>query len=336
LGGGALTRDARRRLVRDHVSGPALRDLDLLVVGDVNPDILVPNAEPRFGQEEVLVDSIALTIGGSAGIMAAAAARLGLRTAIVGVVGDDTFGRFMLDELASRGVDVSACRINATRPTGATVILARPTDRAILTACGTIGDLTVDDVPVAILGRAGHVHIASLFLQPAILAGLGALTERAHDAGATVSVDPNWDPTGGWDGGLLGAMSGLDVFLPNAAEARLLTGVDDLAAAARGLRGDGPRPIVAVKRGPDGALAVDEGGALVDIPGIPAQPVDSTGAGDAFDAGFLAAWLERRPIAEALRLGAVCGALSTRALGGTPAQPTRAEAEEAMAAWAAA
>jgi len=315
------------------VSGPGGRDVDLLVVGDVNPDILVPNAEPRFGQEEVLVESIRLTIGGSAGIMAAAAARLGLRTAIVGVVGDDVFGRFMLEELAGRGVDVAACRVDQARPTGATVILARPTDRAILTASGTIGDLTLDDVPAALIQRARHVHVASLFLQPAIQAGLGELVDRAHAAGATISVDPNWDPTGRWNGGLRASLPPIDVFLPNAAEARLISGAVDDAAAARALHGNGPRPVVAVKRGAAGAIAVDERGSLVEVAAFPAEPVDSTGAGDAFDAGFLAAWLEGRSVGDAVRLGAACGALSTRELGGTPGQPTRAEAEAALAAW---
>jgi ribokinase len=306
------------------------RDLDVIVVGDVNPDILVPNAEPRFGQEEVLVESIALTIGGSAGIMAAGSARLGLRTAIVGVVGDDVFGRFMLDELAGRGVDVSACRIDAARPTGATVILARPTDRAILTAQGTIADLSVEDLPPELLRRTRHVHVASLFLQPAILAGLRPLAERVHAAGATLSVDPNWDPSGDWDLGLRAALPAIDVFLPNAEEARRIARIQDLAAAARTLQGDGPRPIVAVKRGPEGALVVDAAGAVTEIAASPAEPVDSTGAGDAFDAGFLTAWLDGRPVAEAAALGAACGALSTRALGGTPGQPTRAEAEAAI------
>jgi sugar/nucleoside kinase (ribokinase family) len=318
------------------VSTAARRHLDLLVVGDVNPDILVPNGEPRFGQEEVLVEAIRLTIGGSAGIMAAAAARLGLRTAIVGVVGDDVFGRFMLDELTSLGVDVSACRIDRTRPTGATVILARPTDRAILTAEGTIADLTLDDLPAALLERARHVHVASLFLQPAIQARLDELVARVHAADATISVDPNWDPTGAWDGGLRAALPAIDVFLPNAAEARLISGDVDEAAAARALRGAGRRPIVAVKRGPTGALAVDADGALVDVPAFPADPVDSTGAGDAFDAGFLAAWLEGRSVRDALRFGAACGALSTRELGGTTGQPTREEADAMITAWSAA
>jgi sugar/nucleoside kinase (ribokinase family) len=309
------------------------RDLDLLVLGDVNPDILVPGADPRFGQEEVLVDSVRLAIGGSAGIMASAAARLGLRVAIVGVVGDDVFGRFMLDELRRLGVDAGGCRVDPSRPTGATVILARPTDRAILTATGTIADLTVDDVPDDLLARSRHVHVASLFLQPALQAGLARLLDRGHRAGATVSVDPNWDPSGEWDGGLVAALPLLDVFLPNAAEASRIARELDVRAAARWLRGDGEgrRPVVVVKRGADGAFGLDAAGAAAEVRAFPVDPVDTTGAGDAFDAGFLAAWLDGRSIREAMTFAAACGALSTRALGGTAGQPTRREVESALA-----
>ncbi len=135
----------------------------------------------------------------------------------------------------------------------------------------------------------------------------------------------------GW--GLVSALSAIDMFLPNAEEARRIAREPDLETAARALRGDGPRPVVAVKRGADGAVAIDADGAMVDVPGQPADPVDSTGAGDAFDAGFLAAWLDGGSVREALALGAVCGALSTRGLGGTDGQPTRAEADAALAAW---
>ena len=99
------------------------RDLDLVVIGDVNPDVVVRDAEPAFGQHEEIVSSIELTIGGSASIMATAAARLGLRVALIGVVGDDPLGRFMLAELAARDVDVDACRVDRRMPTGATVII---------------------------------------------------------------------------------------------------------------------------------------------------------------------------------------------------------------------
>jgi len=254
-------------------------------------------------------------------------ARLGLRVGLAGVVGDDAFGRFMLQELRERGVDVRGCRIDPARPTGATVILARPTDRAILTATGTIGDLRADDVPDPLVRRARHVHVASYYLQPALEDALPVIAERAHRAGATLSVDPNGDPTERWDGGLRGLLPSVDVFLPNEAEATAIAADDDVAVAARTLHGAGPRPVVAVKCGSDGAIAVDEAGLISRVHGFPVTPVDAVGAGDAFDAGFLAAWLDGQPIGDALALGAACGALSTRGVGGVASLPTRAEAE---------
>ena len=133
-----------------------MRDIDLLVVGEINADIVVtdPDPVPVFGQAERLVDGIRLTIGSSSAITACGAARLGLRVAMVGVVGDDALGRFTLDALAARGVDVSACRVAPGRPTGASVVLGNGTDRAILTAVGTIPDTRASDVPAALLERA--------------------------------------------------------------------------------------------------------------------------------------------------------------------------------------
>jgi len=306
------------------------RDFDLLVVGDVNPDIVVSGGEPRYGQREVLVGAVTLTIGGSASIMAAAAARLGLRVALAGVVGDDPLGRFMLDELAVRGVDVAACRIDPDRPTGATVILARDGDRAILTAEGTIPELTAADVPDTLLERTRHVHVASYFLLRGLASALPAVVERARAGGATVSVDPNGDPAETWDGGLVALLPQLDVFLPNEAEAKAIARQGDVVEAARVLAAPGPPPLVVVKCGTDGAFAVDAGGTDERVDAIPIDAVDAVGAGDAFDAGFLTAWLGGRPIHDCLALGVACGALSTRAAGGTASQPTRSEADAAL------
>ena len=136
---------ARPRLVRAVLSVPApgtssQRDIDLLVVGEINPDVVVsdPDPTPVFGQAERFVEAIRLSIGSSSAITACGAARLGLRVAMVGVVGDDALGRYMLEALADRGVNVAACRVDAGRPTGASVILGNGEDRAILTATGTI------------------------------------------------------------------------------------------------------------------------------------------------------------------------------------------------------
>jgi sugar/nucleoside kinase (ribokinase family) len=324
---------------------PESRPFDLLVAGELNPDVLVsgPDVGPAFGQVEKLVEGIRLTVGSSSAITACGAARLGLRVAFVGVVGRDLFGRSMLEALEERGVDVGACRVDPDLPTGATVILSRRSDRAILTALGTIEALRGEDLDDALLARARHLHVGSVYLQDRLRAELPSVFTRARRLGLTTSFDPNWDPTGAWDGGLDALLATADVVLPNREEARRMAGRDDdLAAAgvlhargaaagvlhARGAAagGTGAGPLVAVKLGADGGLATD-GARMIRVT-APAVPlVDTTGAGDAFDAGFLAGWLGGRDIAEALRLAVACGALSLRAVGGTEGQATLAEGE---------
>ncbi len=303
------------------------RDLDLLVLGDINPDLVLAAADMDvvFGQAERLVDEAALTIGGSGAIMACAAVRLGLRTAIAGVVGADLFGEFMVRALRDRGVDTSGVVVDSTRRTGLTVILARPGDRAILTFAGAVAALRADQVDLGLLARARHVHISSYFLQTALAPGAPALLESARAAGVTTSVDPNWDPSGGWDGRLRELLPHVDVLLPNAAEACRIAGTDDSRAAARELAAAGP--LVAVKLGAAGAVAAGPGGEVVSATapdGV--HPVDAVGAGDAFDAGLLAGLLGGEAPRQALALACACGTLSTRAAGGTDAQPTLAEA----------
>jgi sugar/nucleoside kinase (ribokinase family) len=316
-------------------------DVDILVVGEINPDIVVsdPDPVPVFGEVERVVRSVGMTVGSSSAIFACGAARLDLRIAFCGVVGDDAFGRFMLDELAQRGIDISACSVDRDRPTGATVILTSGQDRAMLTGIGTIGALDVDAVPGSLLDRARHVHVGAFYLQEASRERLPAFFRRAREQGLTTSFDTNWDPSGGWDGGVEAMLRAADVFFPNAAEARRIAGIDDvdeaaLALAERGTlgRGDGG-PIVAVKLGAAGALACRAGGPIVRVPAPATDPVDTTGAGDAFDAGFLRAWLDGGDLGACLALGVVCGALSTRQAGGVDGQATLADARETLARW---
>jgi sugar/nucleoside kinase (ribokinase family) len=314
------------------VPGDRARDIDLLVLGDCNPDLVLTgeNVDPAFGQVERLVDGAELTIGGSAGIMACGAARLGLKTAFVGVVGDDLFGRFMIDALNGRGVDTQGIVVDPGSRTGLTVVLSRPGDRAILTFPGTIGALSVDQVDSALLTTARHVHVASFFLQPSLAPGLPRLFEQARAAGATTSVDPNWDPAEGWDSGLRDTLPMTDVFLPNAEEAMRIAARTTAQEAAFALADLGP--LVAVKLGADGALAARRGTDPIRCAALSGtQPIDTIGAGDSFDAGFLAGILHGWSTRWALALGAACGSLSTRAIGGTPAQPMLDEAQDALA-----
>jgi len=316
---------------------PSDRDLDLLVAGEINPDVVVTDPDPRpvFGQAERLVHGIRLVIGSSSVITACGAARLGLRVAMAGVVGDDELGRFMLRAMGERGLDTAPCRVAPGRTTGASVILGNGQDRAILTAQGTISDLRAEDVPDALLRRARHLHVGSYYLQPALAAALPELFRRARALGVTTSLDPNWDPSERWEG-FTDALAGADLAFPNATEACRIARVADAEAAALALAagigrgGDGDRSAVVVKLGPDGAIAATPDGRLVRAAAPAVEPVDTTGAGDSFDAGFLAAWLEGRDLADSLRFAVACGSLSTLAVGGTDGQPTRAEADAAL------
>ena len=312
------------------------RDADLYVIGDVNPDILVIDADvvPEFGQVEKYVGTIRLTIGGSSAITACGVARLGLRVAHGGVVGDDILGHAILEALRDRGVDTSTVSIDRAIPTGATVHLGTGENRAMLTATGTINRLRAEDVPRETLPLIRHIHAGSTAIQPQLRPGLPALFREARAAGATSSFDTNWDPDRRWEG-IDPMLAGTDLFLPNEREAALISGIMDPLEAARALvvradeagRDPAAAPLtVAVKLGADGALAV-RGEEALRLPAEPAQVVDSTGAGDAFNAGFLYGFLEGRPLDETLALAVACGTLSTRAIGGVDGQATLEEAE---------
>ncbi len=306
-----------------------MADFDLLVLGDANPDLILHGGEvePAFGQAERLVEHASLTIGGSGAILACGAARLGLRVAFAGVVGDDLFGTFMREQLAARGIDTTGIAVDPRRPTGVTVVLSKPDDRAILTSLGTIGDLRSALIDPDVLASSRHVHVSSYFLQRGLAEDLPSIFEEAHTAGVTTSVDPNWDPTEGWDGGLIELLPQIDVFLPNEMEALRLAHISDVGEAVRRLRARAP--FLVIKRGDRGALAA-LGGEVIEAPALPARVVDATGAGDSFDAGFLAAFLSNESLETSLQIATACGALSTLVLGGTEGQPTMDEVHAAI------
>jgi sugar/nucleoside kinase (ribokinase family) len=301
-------------------------ELDLFVVGDCNPDLVLRgrDVEPAFGQVERVVEDAELTVGGSGAIAACGAARLGLRTTLTSMVGDDPLGRFMLSALGERGVDASGIVVRPQARTGISVVLVRGSDRAILTALGTISELTAELVDRQILRAARHTHVSSYFLQHGLRPGLAGLLREARRAGASTSIDPNWDPRQEWDGGLLDLLGETTILFVNAEEARRIAVVADVEEAAHALSRDGS-VLVVVKLGAEGALALD-GDHIVRSAAVAVEQVDSVGAGDSFDAGFLAGYLAGRPTEESLRLANACGALSMRAAGGTGAQPTLAEA----------
>ncbi|GAB4445178.1 MAG: hypothetical protein Kow00120_15110 [Anaerolineae bacterium] len=304
---------------------------DMLVIGDLNVDLnlIGDDVVPEFGQGEKLVDDASLNLGGSSAIFACQAARLGLRVAFAGVVGDDVFGRFLIDTLRDRGIETGHVRVRPSVKTGITVHLVRAGDRAMLTYQGTLALLDAAHVSRKALAETRHVHSGSFYMLPRLRPGLPSVFEDAQRLGATTSLDTNFDPSGAWAGGITEVLAHTDVFLPNEQE---LTHIARAADAGGGGDIDAALawaaarvPTVALKLGAEGAAA-RAGGETVRCAARPVEVVDTTGAGDSFDAGFLYGFLNGWPLEAALRLGCACGALSATGPGGIAAQPTLEEA----------
>jgi sugar/nucleoside kinase (ribokinase family) len=306
----------------------------ILIVGDANVDLILQgDVVPRFGQAEQLLDRADLVLGGSASIAACGLARLGVDTALAALVGNDDFGRLTLTALSDNGVAIASVEQHPSEPTGLSVILSHPGDRAILTLVGTLPLLRASHVRAAVeLHSPAHVHFASYFLLPALAAELPELLRWLRERGIRSSLDTNWDPAEQW-AGLDAVLPNLDFLLPNGEElsaiANALGITGDAESAARGLAELGPT--VVVKAGAAGGWSATPAGQIVRAPGLSLDVIDTTGAGDSFDAGYLAA-CDRGIDDEATRLrwAAVAGSLSTRGRGGTASQPTIAELREQL------
>lgn len=296
----------------------APRAYDLLIIGELNVDILITgDTVPVFGQVEKLVDGITVAGGGSAAIAAAAASRLGLRVLYASVVGDDLFGHYMLDVMRTAGVDISHIVIDSHVATGATVHLLREGgDRAMLTHLGSIAHITPDLIDPGWYDAARHLHLVSPFLLSGVFPEMRAMAETAHRHGMTVSLDTNWDPAETWELG--GLLEHVDILLPNEAELRALSGLSDLDPAMDAMVSR--VPVLAVKQGRYGATGA-QSTERVHVPAFEVEALDATGAGDTFDAGFLAAWLRGGTLAQSLLVGAAAAALGTTGYGGFDAQP---------------
>jgi sugar/nucleoside kinase (ribokinase family) len=291
---------------------------DILTFGDLCVDLIVAGEDvvPQFNQVERWVDDYQLEMGGSCSLFACQAARLGLRTAILGRVGRDRFGELVLGRLVEAGVDTSLVMVDPGLKTGLSIALTRGGDRAILTYPGSLNAIWPEDVSDGLLASARHLHHGSFFLHTNVRPAIPAIFERAKQLGLTTSLDPNWDPEERWDLGQV--LTFTDVFLPNKQEALHISRRDDLADAAQVFL-DQRVSVFAVKRGASGA-AVFTAAETIRMKTRPIRGGDSIGAGDSFDAGFLAGWLRNYSLKQCLAFGCACGRAVAGKTGGLAGQ----------------
>ena len=300
---------------------------DLTLAGEVNLDLILyglPESLPL--NRELLASNFELTLGSSSAILAHNLSLLGIRTGFITRAGDDELGRIAMERLAESQVDLSrAIRSTSGTKTGVSILLTHGATRRILTYAGVMFEMTCADLDLDYLCSARHFHLSSIFLQQGLHAGLPDLFRTLKQRGLTISLDTNDDPDGRWDGVLDAVLPYVDVLLPNDEEILRIAGRDTVEAALDVL---GPRiPLIAVKCGARGAL-VQEGSKRFQVPGVSVTPVDTVGAGDTFNAGFLSAWLRGADAEAAARAGNITGALSTLRPGGTEAFRDRALRED--------
>ncbi len=292
------------------------RTLDVIVAGEANADLILTEVPPLELDKEKMAQGMDLILGGSSSITAFNLSRLGAKVGFVGIVGDDFLGRFCAERLRWAGVDVEHLRRVRGLRTGITIWITRGARREGATYAGTIEMLKATDVPSDYLARARHLHVGCYFLQTKLQPGVPALFRRARKLGLTTSLDCNWDPAEQWDSGIRAALKETDIFFPNEDEALRLSGYPDARSAAAEL-GKLAR-IVVVKRGAEGALVHSPEGTF-ETPAVKVKVVETTGAGDSFNAGFLTRFVQGAPLAECARAGAKAGARAVTKIGGTAA-----------------
>jgi sugar/nucleoside kinase (ribokinase family) len=295
-----------------------LPQFDVTVVGELNLDLILYGLPEELTPErELLADRLTLTLGSSSAIFAHNLSVLGSRVGFISRTGNDPLGENSLQWLAEGGVDVSRVRkVAGPVSTGLTVILQHAAHRNILTYPGTMFEMCFEDLDLKYLASARHFHLSSFFLHRALLPRAIELFATLKDAGLTISLDVNDDPSDQWDSGLWAVLPYVDVFLLNAREARKVTGLDDLEAAVAKLAAT--VPVVAVKLGGEGALA-QMGQQRFTSPPFLVELVDPVGAGDSFDAGFIHQYVRGADLQTCLDYGNLAGAFSITHPGGTEA-----------------
>lgn len=291
---------------------------DLTLAGEVNLDLILyglPEALPL--NRELLASNFELTLGSSSAILAHNISLLGMRTGFITRAGDDDLGRIAMERLAESQVDLSrAVRSTTGTKTGVSILLTHGKTRRILTYAGVMFEMTCADLDVDYLCSARHFHLSSIFLQQGLHAGLPELFRTLKARGLTISLDTNDDPDDRWGGILDSVLPYVDVLLPNDEEVLRIARRETVEAALDALAER--IPLIVVKCGARGAL-VQQGSRRVQIPGVAVTPVDTVGAGDTFNAGFLSAWLRGADAETCARAGNITGALSTLRPGGTEA-----------------
>jgi sugar/nucleoside kinase (ribokinase family) len=293
----------------------------VLCSGSIVFDTLVrPVDTPQWGTT-TLVETIESHLGGNGANTSLALATLGTPVRLLGAVGRDDQGRFLLESLRRAGVDLQGVEVVDARTAASIVMVNAAGDRKFLHSVGASSAAFTAPVPFtrAVTEQMSHYHLASLFVLPNLRAHAAETLCRAHAAGLTTSLDTNWDPAGRWMEDLAPCLRHLDLMFLNEDEARMTTGYSEPAQAAEMLLRQGLRTAV-LKLGGRGCAIYANGRELL-CPAFDVQAKDTTGAGDCFVAGFLSALSRSASLAEAGHFANAVAAFTVQRMGGAAGVP---------------
>lgn len=297
-------------------------DYDILVQGPIFCDLIFTDlpSMPVLGTE-IFSGDFTVTVGGSA-IVAVGLQRLGANVGLIADIGNDPLSKLLKTLLQDMDVDTTLIREHPYPLPQVTAALSFPHDRAFVTRF-VKPENPVDLAELLSEHTAKHIHLSSF---------LGALEitdacRIAHKAGLTVSMDPGWDEDALRDPRLHEMITELDVFLPSQSELCYIADNEDVEQALSQIFATMNDGMIVLKRGKEGAMAYGDD-LRVTVPALPVTPIDTTGAGDSFDAGFLFRYIQDAPLTDCLKYGAICGALSTTKAGGATSAPTHEEVKQ--------
>jgi sugar/nucleoside kinase (ribokinase family) len=297
---------------------------DVLVYGPVFCDLIFTGlaAMPSLGTE-IFSDDLIIAPGGSA-IVANGLHRLGAKVGLIAELGNDHLSQVLWELMGELGLDRSLIRKHPYPLPQVTVSLSYPKDRGFVT-CFHRPEDPPNLTSLLQENPTQHLHLCSF------LAALESpdAAHIAHEAGATISMDPGWDQEALQDPRLSAMITNLDVFLPNHDELCQIVQEDNPKQAARQVFSSMSAGVLIVKDGANGVKGyAPNTHSPLHEPAIRVTAVDTTGAGDAFDAGYIYAAIQNKPISTCLKYGVICGGLTTRQPGGTAAFPTLKEVEQ--------
>ncbi|GLC78570.1 carbohydrate kinase family protein [Lacrimispora brassicae] len=302
-----------------------MKEIDVLIAGTPNIDLIVPpyDALPGPG-EEIRVDNMYVHCGGGVAITSIGLSKLGMKTVIYGAVHNDLFGEFILQEMQKYGVKIET-RLSE-KSTGISIALDVDKDRRFITYDGCVNEVTPKDIPKELLEKTRHTHLTN-YRGPIDLEEYLQFIEDAHRAGATVSMDVGWDDTGCWDECLFEITKKLDVFFINDKELMEYTRGDGLDGGVEKLAGFCSH--AAIKMGARGSRLL-MGKEVIHGKAYSVVSLDTTGAGDSFNAGYLYGFLNGLSPEECLKAANFCGASSVQGYGGYEKVPNLKQLKEEL------